>query len=63
MIIKLPFASYVSLEKEFSLENLIVACTNIKSHKFVRWYELFCGSNCEFVGDELIIDTDFDNGS
>lgn len=63
MIIKLPFISCVSLEKEFTLENLITACTNIKSHKFDLWYELFCGSNCELVGDELIIDVDFDHGS
>lgn len=63
MIIKLPFASYVSLEKEFTLENLIVACKNIKSHKFDQWYEIFCDCDSRIVEDKLIINTIFDHGS
>ena len=63
MIIKLPFMSNVELNNEFTLKDLIIACTNIKSHKFDNWYEMYCYSKCEIMNNQIIINTIFDHGS
>lgn len=63
MLIKLPFEKEVCLEKEFTLEDLIIRLITIKSHKFDLWYELYCCSKCEIIEDELVINTSFDHGS
>ena len=63
MIIKLPFESEINFENEFTLEELIVGCQTIKSHKFDLWYELFCGAKCEIVDIGYKINLQFDHES
>lgn len=61
--IKLPFLSEVELDKEFSLYELILTNTNLKSHKFDKWYELYCGAKCKKINNKIIVNLDFDHGS
>ena len=63
MIIKLPFEYYVNLQNNFSLEDLIIACYNVKSHKFNYWYELFCDTLIDVENDKINILLNFDHGS
>ncbi len=53
--IKLPFLSEVQLDKEFSLYELIITNSNLKSHKFDKWYELYCGAKCKKIDDKIHI--------
>jgi hypothetical protein len=63
MIIDLPFVSNIELGCEFTLEELIIACTNLKSHKFDNCYELYCDSKCEIADNQIVINACFDHGS
>lgn len=63
MVIKLPFESNVNFENEFTLEELIVGCMTLKSHKFNLWYELFYDAICEKIDDHYKINLNFDHGS
>jgi len=63
MIIKLPFEKKVILNNQFTLEDLIVANTNVKSHKFDYWYELFCRTKCVVNNDIININLIIDHGS
>jgi hypothetical protein len=49
-LIELPFVSEIYLGKEFTLEDLITANSNVKSHKFDYWYELY--TDCIVENDE-----------
>jgi len=62
-LIRLPFLTEINLGKEFTLEDLIIANTNLKSHKFDNWYELYCGAKCEKKNNLIEVSLDFDHGS
>jgi hypothetical protein len=55
--------SEVQLDKEFNLYELILTNTNLKSHKFDKWYELYCGAKCKKIGNKIQINLEFDHGS
>lgn len=42
-LIKLPFLTKINLGKKFTLKDLIMSNSNLKSHKFDYWYELYTG--------------------
>jgi hypothetical protein len=62
-VIELPFLTEINLGKEFTLEDLIISNTNLKSHKFDYWYELYYGTLCANNGDFIEITLNFDHGS
>jgi hypothetical protein len=45
--IRLPFHKKVNLKKIFSLYEVLVANTKLKSHKFENDYEMYCGASCQ----------------
>lgn len=61
-IIKLPYVSEINLGKEFTLEDLLNANFNIKSHKFENHYELYCCTKCELYKNKIKINIEFDHG-
>lgn len=63
MIIELPFETEIKLRKEFTLEEMITATYNLKSHKFDYWYELFCDTKITIGGDKIDVCLSFDHGS
>lgn len=64
-LIELPFLSKINLGKNFSLKDLIIANSNLKSHKFDYWYELYTG--CDVKKNEkknsIVIELKYDHGS
>ena len=64
-LIELPFLTDIDLGKEFTLEDLIITITNLKSHKFDYWYELYTDCSCEYENEinSIIINLEFDHGS
>jgi hypothetical protein len=62
-LLKLPFVSELELGTEFTLYDLLVANSNLKSHKFDNWYELYCGTKCKQTQNLVTIELDFDHGS
>lgn len=62
-LIELPFETKINLGKEFTLEDLIISNSNLKSHKFDYWYELFIGTNCVEYDNYIEIELKFDHGS
>jgi hypothetical protein len=62
-LIKLPFETKIVLGNEFSLEDIVVSFTNLKSHKFDGWYELYCGAKCKINQDDMIMELNLDHGS
>ncbi len=67
-LIELPFLTKINLGKEFTLEDLIISNTNLKSHKFDYWYELYTG--CTIKNNKkaknnksVVIELKFDHGS
>jgi hypothetical protein len=63
MIIELPFVSNIKLSKEFTVEEMITATYNLKSHKFDYWYELFCDTKIKIDNDKINVCLSFDHGS
>lgn len=63
MIIELPFVSEIELGKKFTLEEIITAVYNSKSHKFDYWYELFSSTNVKIGGNKINVCLSFDHGS
>lgn len=62
-LLKLPFLNGVNLGKEFTLNDLLIANSNLKSHKFDNWYELYCGAKCEETTNSIFVSLKFDHGS
>lgn len=62
-LIELPFVSEISLDNEFTLYDLLVSNTNLKSHKFDNWYEMYCLASCSEKSDTIIVKLEFDHGS
>lgn len=64
-IIELPFLDEINLGKKFTLEDLIKTNSNLKSHKFDYWYELYigCDSNSNDNNNSLTIELKFCHGS
>lgn len=62
-LLKLPFVSEVDLGKEFTLYDLLVSNSNLKSHKFENWYELYCGTDSIQTNNSIIVRLNFDHGS
>jgi hypothetical protein len=62
-IIRLPFVEEVKLNNEFTLEDLVISFTNLRSHKFDGWYELLCDAGVIIEDDNIIIELNFDHGS
>lgn len=62
-VIELPFLTEINLGKEFTLEDLIISNTNLKSHKFDYWYELYYGTSCLNNDNFIEITLKFDHGS
>ena len=56
-------ANTTNLGKEFTLEDLITANSNLKSHKFDYWYELYTGCVCANKNNSIVINLEFDHGS
>jgi len=53
----------VKLNKIISLYDFITACYNLKSHKFDKWYELYCRCKIKEKENEIEINLQFDYGS
>jgi hypothetical protein len=63
-LIELPFLTKINLGKKFTLEDLIISNTNLKSHKFDYWYELYTGSSSKVKNNgSIVIELKFDHGS
>jgi hypothetical protein len=62
-LIKLPFETKIVLGNKFSLEDIVISFTNLKSHKFDGWYELYCGTKCKINHDDMIVELNLDHGS
>lgn len=62
-LIELPFLTEINLGKEFTLEDLIVANSNLKSHKFDYWYELYTGCSFKNINNSITIKLKFCHGS
>jgi len=62
-LLKLPWIDEVNLGKEFTFFDLLSANYNLKSHKFDKWYELYCDVSCEKLNDLVIISLNFNHGS
>jgi len=61
--IALPFSNKIKLNKEFTLKDLLVANTQLKSHKFDNNYEMYCGTECEITANNVIVNINMDHGS
>lgn len=62
-LIELPFLTEINLGKKFTLEDLIIANSNLKSHKFDYWYELYIDCLCENKNNSVRVQLKFDHGS
>jgi hypothetical protein len=62
-LIELPFLTETNLGKEFTLEDLIISNTNLKSHKFDYWYELYIGCSCKIDDNLIVIELKYCHGS
>ena len=63
MVISLPFETNIKLQKEFTLEEMITALYNLKTHKFDYWYELFSGATVKVSNTEIDLDIILGHGS
>lgn len=61
--IALPFKSRVNLNKQFTLKDVLVANSQLKSHKFDYNYEMYCSAECEYTPNAVIVDINMDHGS
>ena len=63
-LIELPFLTKINLGKEFTLEDLIISNSNLKSHKFDYWYELYTGCSSKIKNNNsVMIELKFNHGS
>lgn len=66
MSIRLPFYTKVNLKKRFTLYDLLITNTKLKSHKFDNNYEMYCRARCQRCqtsNDSIEVDLVFDHGS
>lgn len=61
--VELPFWEEARIKAHSTLDDVINAFLNLKSHKFENNYELFIGAEIEIDDDEIKISLDFDHGS
>lgn len=61
-LIKLPFKKSCQLNKEFSMQELLTAITNMKSHKFDENYEMFCSAKAN-IDENINVTLIFSHGS
>lgn len=59
----LPAFQKITLQKHFTLHDIVIAFYNLKSHKWDRHYEMFVGSEVEFYGRIAWVELSFDHGS
>lgn len=62
-LINLPFVTKIDLENRFTLYDLLTSNTNLKSHKFDNWYELYCNATCKNNNGQITVELNFDHGS
>lgn len=64
-LIELPFLTKINLGKKFTLKDLIISNSNLKSHKFDYWYELYTGCNVKKneKSNTVSIELKYDHGS
>lgn len=64
-LIELPFLTKINLGKKFTLKDLIISNSNLKSHKFDYWYELYTGCKVKknIKSNAVSIELKFDHGS
>lgn len=63
-IIKLPFVDKVEIGSAFTLKKVLDAYFNLKSHKFDKWYELYCTADAiKSPNEKIEIQLNFDHGS
>lgn len=62
--VRLPFVEEVSIPKNSTLDDVIMAFLTLRSHKFENWYEMFSSAEVSFTDDgDANITLEFDHGS
>lgn len=61
--VNLEFYEEYEVKLPATLYDFMNACYRIKSHKWGRWYELYCGGSVVRSDDMIELNTNFDHGS
>lgn len=61
--VDLEFYDEYKMKLPISLMDFMKGCYRIKSHKWDKWYELYCGGTVDMESKSITLTTSFDHGS